>query len=56
MQPMIGSSHVGSESTNDDVAANEGLHGENRVASETKNYQNQATCGGAGAGADLIED
>ena len=28
MQPVTGSSHVGSESTNDDVAANERLHGQ----------------------------
>ena len=56
MQPVTRSSHVGSESTNDDVTANEGLHGESRVALETRNYHNQATCGGVGAGASLIED
>ena len=56
MQPVTWSSQVGSESTNDDVAANEGLHGGSRVASETRNYHNQATCGGVGAGAGLIED
>ena len=56
MQPVTGSSHVGSESTNDNVAANEGLQGGSRVALETRNYHNQATCGGIGAGASLIED
>ena len=54
MQPVTWSSQVGSESTNDDVAANEGLHGGSRVASETRNYHNQATYRGAGAG--LVED
>ena len=52
MQPMTRSSHVGSESTNDDVAANERLHGGSRAALETRNYHNEATC----AGADLTED
>ena len=56
MQPVTGSSHVGSESTNDDVAANEILHGGSRAALETRNYHNEATCAGAGAGADLTED
>ena len=54
MQPVTGSSHVGSESTNDNVVANEGLHGGSRVALETRNYYNEATCAGAGAG--LTED
>ena len=56
MQPVTGSSHVGSEQTNDDVAANEGLHGGSRVVLETRNYHNEATCAGAGASAGLIED
>jgi hypothetical protein len=54
MQPVTGSFHVDSESTNDDVAANEGLHGGSRVALETRNYRNEATC--VGAGASLTED
>ena len=52
MQPVSGSSHVGCESTNDDVVANERLHGGSRAALETRNYHNEATC----AGADLTED
>jgi hypothetical protein len=56
MEPVTGSSHVGSESTNNDVAANEGLHSGSRVASETWNYHNQATCASVGAGAGLVED
>jgi hypothetical protein len=56
MQPVTGSSHVGSESTNDDVATNEELHGGSRVALETRNYDNEATCASAGAGAGLTED
>ena len=56
MQPVTGSSHVGSELTNDDVAANERLHGGSRATLETRNYHNEATCAGAGAGADLTED
>jgi hypothetical protein len=50
MQQVTGSSHVRSESTNDDVAADEGLHDGSRVALENRNYRNQATCEGAGAG------
>lgn len=53
MQPMTGSSHVGSDSTND-AAANEGLHVGSGVALETRNYHNEATC--ADAGARLTED
>ena len=47
---------MGSETTNGDVAADEGLHGGNRVALENRNYQNQTTCGGEGAGVGLIQD
>jgi hypothetical protein len=50
MQLVTGSSHVGSESTNDDVRANEGIHSGSRVALETMNYHNEATGAGAGAG------
>jgi hypothetical protein len=46
----------GYESTNDDVAANEGLHGGSRVALETMNYHNEATCAGASAGVGLTKD
>jgi hypothetical protein len=56
MQPVTGSSHVASESTNDNVAANEGLHGGSRVALESRNYHNEATCAGAADGAHLTED
>ena len=31
-------------------SADERLHGGSRVALENRNYENQATCGGAGAG------
>jgi hypothetical protein len=48
MQQVTGSSHVGSESTNVDVAAHEELYDGSRVALENS-CQNQATCEGAGA-------
>ena len=54
MQQVTGSSHVGSKLTNEDVAANEGLHGGNRVALENNKYQDQATCGVASAGVGLV--
>jgi hypothetical protein len=47
---------VGSETTNGDVAVDEGLHGRNRVALKNRNYQNQTTRGGEGAGVGLIQD
>lgn len=60
MQQVTRSSHVGLESTNDDVTAYQGHHGGNRNVLETRNYPNQTMHmhprGGEGDGASPIQD